>query len=218
MNKPHLHVLLKILPGLFLFLSSTAYAGNVLVDYDASQDRIQVQASNASLTQVLAEIASKTNITIRIDPEVEKIISTNLPPQALQQALQKVVKGLSYVIEYNIDEKQQTVVSGLRLLPKGKQDSGQLVSVAVLNARAGDSVRDKDGGSQSKNPISEKYETRPLLSEEESALQGRTISSIRRKKPDKRRNTTNPITSKQDDNNDDEVTSDIYNPAKYLNH
>ena len=131
-----------------MFLAATAYAGNVLVNYDASQDRIQVQANNASLTQVLAEIAGKTSMTIRIDPAVEKNISINLPPQSLQQALQKVVKGLSYVIEYNIDEKQQTVVSGLRLLPKGKQDSGQLVSVAVLNARAsqnnGGGVQDND--------------------------------------------------------------------------
>jgi len=119
-----------------MFLTAPAYAGKVLVDYDASQDLVKIQASNASLTQVLAEIASKTNIIIRIDPAVEKKISTNLPPQPLRQALQKVVKGLSYVIEYKIDEKQQTVISGMKLLPKGKQDSGQLVPVSVLNARA----------------------------------------------------------------------------------
>lgn len=144
MNHTHLHVPLKIMSVLMLFLAAPVYAGKVLVDYDSSQDLIQVQANNASLTQVLAEIANKTNIVIRIDPAVEKEISINLPPQSLQQALQKVVKGLSYVIEYKIDEKQQTVVSGLRLLPKGKQNSGQLVSVAVLNARVGQNSRGGD--------------------------------------------------------------------------
>jgi len=112
------------------------HAGNIVVKYDSQKNKIAIQASNASLTSVLAEIANKANMTIQIDPAVEKQVSFQLRTQPLQEALQKVVKGLSYVIEYKTDARQQTVVSGMRLLPKGKQDSGQLVPVSVLNARA----------------------------------------------------------------------------------
>lgn len=45
------------------------------------------------------------------------------------------------MIEYSTDAQQRKVISGMKLLPEGKQDSGQLVSVAVVNVRA-----DRSGG------------------------------------------------------------------------
>ncbi len=144
---------LLLMPG--LLATFPVYASGINVEYDSQKNKIAIQASNASLTSVLAEIANKTNMTIQIDPAVEKQVSFQLRPQPLQQALQKIVKGLSYVIEYKIDEKQQTVVSGLRLLPKGKQDSGQLVSVSVLNARASQIDGEGDDTSNSDNNASD---------------------------------------------------------------
>lgn len=114
-----------------------ASASNVNIEYDPQQDRIKILASNASLTQLLAQISKQTNMEIQIDPAVEKKVNFQLPPQSLQQALQKVCKGLSYVIEYRTDKQLGTVISGMRLLPKGVQDSGQLVSVSALNAISG---------------------------------------------------------------------------------
>ncbi len=134
---------------LMLALTGPLIAGNpnIIIGYDQQRDKISIQAENASLTTVLSDIAKKTNITIRIDPAVEKTVNFQLPPQSLQQALQKIVKGLSYVIEYSTNEQERVVVSGLRLLPKGKQDSGQLVPVSVLNARASQGNRGGDTSS-----------------------------------------------------------------------
>ncbi len=140
---PYLSGYLATMLALVLGLPASLFASNpyIAIEYDQQRDKISIQAQNASLTSVLSEVAQKTNITIRVDPAVEKTVNFQLPPQSLQQALQKVVKGLSYVIEYKTNAEQRAVVSGLRLLPKGKQDSGQLVPVSVLNARAGQSSR-----------------------------------------------------------------------------
>jgi len=128
----HTLVMLVLITG----FTTQAYAAGIDVSYDPQKDKIQIQASNASLTQLLGQIAGQAKIDIQIDPAVEKKISLQLRPQSLQNALQKICKDLSYVIEYRTNEQQQTVVSGLRLLPKGKQDSGQLVSVEAVNTPA----------------------------------------------------------------------------------
>lgn len=122
---------------LMLALTGPLIAGNpnIIIGYDQQRDEISIQAENASLTTVLSDIAKKTRITIHIDPVVEKTVNFQLPRQPLQQALQKIVKGLSYIIEYSTNEQERVVVSGLRILPKGKQDSGQLVPVSTLNAQ-----------------------------------------------------------------------------------
>lgn len=141
-----MHLLSGFLASAFVLtlgLPGSIFASNpnIIISYNQQRDNISIQAQDASLTTVLSDVAKKTNITIRIDPAVEKTVNFQLPPQSLQQALQKIVKGLSYIIEYKTDAQQQTVVSGLRLLPKGIQDSGQLVPVSVLNARASRSGR-----------------------------------------------------------------------------
>jgi len=123
-------VLMLALPG-----SLIASNPNIVIEYDQQREKISIQAQNASLTNLLSEVAKKTNITIRLDPAVEKRVSFQLPPQSLQSALQKIAKGLSYVIEYRTNEQERVVVSGMRLLQKGNQDSGQLVPVSTLNAQ-----------------------------------------------------------------------------------
>lgn len=117
--------------------SIIVHAAGLEVHYDQKRDRLSVQADQEPLSRVLAVIAAKARVNILMDPSINKTVSLRLAPQSLQKALQKVCKGLSYVIEYHTDVQQRSVVSGLRLLPQGKQDTGQLVPVAVLNARAG---------------------------------------------------------------------------------
>lgn len=119
-------------------------ASTIVIEYDKDEQLLGVTADKASLIEILKQISVKTGITIRIDPAVEKTVSFQLPPQPLQKALQKVCKGLSYVIEYSTISPQRSVISGIELLPEGKQDSGQLVPVTVVNARASHS---RGGGS-----------------------------------------------------------------------
>lgn len=136
MNQYGLNFIIIVFPVFMLLQVTSANAANISVEYNQQKDKLSIQAQNASLTAVLSGIAEKTGINIRIDPAVEKKVSFQLRSQSLQSALQKICKGLSYVIEYGENNKKQTIVSGMTLLPKGKQDSGQLISVATLNARA----------------------------------------------------------------------------------
>lgn len=130
--------------------SHAAYAAGLEVRYDRERDRLSVQAEQVSLTQVLGRIAAQTGVEILMDPSIEKTVSMSLKGQPLEKALKQIARGLSYVMLYDSGKKQNSTqtprLTTMKLLPEGKQDSPNLVPVAVLNARAGRHNRSLGGG------------------------------------------------------------------------
>lgn len=106
----------------------SSYAGSVVITYNENEQLLGVIANQASLTEVLKEISAKTGIEIRIDPAIERRASFAIKPQPLEKVLGSVVKKLSYVMKYKTMSNVR-YVTGLDILPKGKQDSGQLVRI-----------------------------------------------------------------------------------------
>lgn len=135
-------VLASIAFFLAVFLAaqgSLAAGAGVKVTYDKQRDRLSIQAHKVSLTQVLGRIAAETGMNIRTHPDVEKTITLQLPPQPLERALKQLVRGLSYILEYDTvrvsGKTSRSRVVGMWLLPEGQQSSGQLM--AVVNQGAG---------------------------------------------------------------------------------
>jgi type II secretory pathway component GspD/PulD (secretin) len=104
------------------------------VSYDTKNDRLTVDAKSVPLTQILAQISEQSGVEILVDPSVEKELSIYLPAQPLKKALKQLARGLNYAMYYN-DEDSRLVA--MKIVPKGKQVNGNLVSVTKSNARTG---------------------------------------------------------------------------------
>ena len=106
---------------------SLASSGEIELSYDKQQDRLSIQAHQASLTQVLGRIAAETGMNIRIHPDVQATITLQLPPQPLERAIKQLVRGLSYILEYRTppgsNKATKSRLVGILLLPKGKHSS-----------------------------------------------------------------------------------------------
>jgi type II secretory pathway component GspD/PulD (secretin) len=112
------------------------------VSYDTKNDRLTVDAKKVPLTQILAQISEQSGVEILVDPSVEKDISIYLPAQPLKKALKQIARGLNYAMYYN-DEDSRLVA--MKIVPKGKQGSSNLVPVTHPNALSGQPDRRGDG-------------------------------------------------------------------------
>ena len=104
------------------------------VSYDRKTGLLTVEADHTPLTQILAQIAAQSGVEIIVDPSIEKEISISLPEQPLEKALKKIARGLSYAMYY--DEADSKLVA-MKILPQGKQDSGNRAPGVLFDARAG---------------------------------------------------------------------------------
>ena len=130
--------------GVLLRPLQSAHAEGMEVTYDRERDLLSVRADQVPLTQVLGRISDRSGIEILIDPSIDNKISIVISEQPLEKALKQIARGLSYVMLYgkssNQDRSSGLRLATMKLLPEGRQNSPNLVPVAVLNARAGRSV------------------------------------------------------------------------------
>jgi hypothetical protein len=113
------------------------------VSYDRQTGLLTVEADRTPLTQILAQIATQSGVEIMVDPSIEKEISISLPEQPLEKALRKIARGLSYAMYYDVGDSK---LVAMKILPQGKQGSGNLVPASLFDARAG-RVSDQGDGS-----------------------------------------------------------------------
>jgi type II secretory pathway component GspD/PulD (secretin) len=193
---------------LILCIAPMLYAENVpglKVTYAQKEDLLTVDANGVPLTQILAQISEQSGIEILVDPSVEKDINIYLPAQPLEKALKQLARDLNYAMHYN--DKDSRLVA-MKIVPQGKQSSGNLVSVTKPTARmgrydgSGDRNYETSGGRdnrKSKQPIVIKKET---LSVEEMIDHGIDVSPSKRK---------NSLPIQQGSSKAKEIHSDIDN-------
>ena len=89
----------------------------IQIEYDLVTDNLTLKAENAKLDGVLALVSHKTGIFIRIDPSIEKRITTELNDTDLESALRQLSKGLNHAMTYesqNNGEDQRLI--GIEIL------------------------------------------------------------------------------------------------------
>ena len=111
------------------------------ISYDRQTGMLTVEADRTPLTQILAQIATQSGVEIIVDISIEKEISISLPEQPLEKALKQIARGLNYTMHYEEADSQNPSqgdrLVAMKILPQGKQGSGNLGSVSVFGARAG---------------------------------------------------------------------------------
>ena len=101
----------------------TSLPGHVLcsdlvqIEYNLVTHKLTLKAEDAKLDGVLALVSHKTGIFIRIDPSIEKRITTELNDISLESALRQLSKGLNHAMTYesqNNGEDQRLI--GIEIL------------------------------------------------------------------------------------------------------
>lgn len=104
------------------------------VSYDDKEDLLTVDANFVPLTHILSQIATLSGVEIILDPSIQKDISIYLPPQPLENALKQLARDLNYAMQY---DKAGSRLVVMKIVPQGKQNSGNLVSATKPNIRSG---------------------------------------------------------------------------------
>lgn len=123
----------------FVFFSISANADTNIsplkVTYDKTQDLISVQATNASLKQILGRIAQLTSMEFQMHPDAEQQVSFDIKQQKLQPALKSMLREFSTVLMYGNVEGQpdRKILTAMHVLPMGEYDAGGLQPVLNLD-------------------------------------------------------------------------------------
>ena len=107
---------------LVLFSSPAIGDSPSVVYYDRGKGTLTVSANMAKIRKLLADISSKTGITILIDPSIEKNVTIKISSKPVEAALKQIMKGLSYALIYESGGEDHRL-TGVRILPKGKGGS-----------------------------------------------------------------------------------------------
>lgn len=132
-------MMIKFFSGIFLvFCSLSANAdmnvSPVKVDYDKTQDMLTVQATNASLKQILGRIAQLTSMEFQMHPDAEQQVSFDIKQQKLQPALKSMLREFSTVLIYDsvAGQPDRKILTAMHVLPTGEYDASGLQPVLNL--------------------------------------------------------------------------------------
>jgi len=108
--------LFNLVLGLSLWGSTPVFgAGAVEVTYDRNQDHISVRASDATLSEIFAQLARKAGIESQMAATVTADrVSVDQPARPLVEILRQLLRGYSYTVSYRTDasdHKRLTVVT-----------------------------------------------------------------------------------------------------------
>lgn len=95
--------LLKIALVAFIFTSVPSHvlcSDSVQVEYNPDTANLTVKAEDADLEGILALVSHKTGVWVRIDPSIEKRITTELNDTPLESVLRQLSRGLSNSMIY----------------------------------------------------------------------------------------------------------------------
>ncbi len=206
--------------------------GRLNISYDRQTGILTVEADRTPLTQILAQIATQSGVKIIVDPSIEREISISLPEQPLEKALKQIARGLSYTMHYEeVDSRNPTQgdrLVAMKILPQGKQGSGNLVPVSLFDARAGRGSGQGDGDSETgggrgdrnypaghylddnREPKQPPFDQEPTLDPVELEAQGITVSPPHQQNPSliQRNNNLSNETESEIDDTEGEDTPD----------
>ncbi len=115
--------------------------------YDETTGHISIHAENASLRALLAKISHHSNVKFLMDPAAEQAVSVFLEKKSLEQGLKLIMRnaGLSHATIYGKrptqSQPQKIVPISMKILPKGKTDTSNLVPVAPSSSKPANKAR-----------------------------------------------------------------------------
>ena len=131
-----------------LIISGLANISHATSLVEFSNDKLTVKAENDSMVKLLEKIAKKTNIVIFVSKDFNPgNVSINLNKVQLDSAFKKLLKNHNFVTIYN-KQKDQFVISALKIYPKGK-NAGQM-DVLITESK---SVEHTQTGQNSYRPV-----------------------------------------------------------------
>ncbi len=132
-------MMIKFYSGIFLVFCSLSVNADtnvspVKVDYDKTQDMLTVQATNASLKQILGRIAQLTSMEFQMHPDAEQQVSFDIKQQKLQPALKSMLREFSTVLIYDsaVGQPDRKILIAMHVLPMGEYDASGLQPVLNL--------------------------------------------------------------------------------------
>lgn len=132
-------MMIKFFSGIFLVFFSVwviadTNASPVKIDYDKTQDMLTVQATNASLKQILGRIAQLTSMEFLMHPDAEQQVSFDIKQQKLQPALKSMLREFSTVLVYDsvAGQPDRKILTAMHVLPMGEYDASGLQPVLNL--------------------------------------------------------------------------------------
>lgn len=127
---------------LLLAAGPAAWAAEPYLRYDPTRDNMTVQATDASLTLVLSEMARLSGLDIRMDPAVERKVQVDVRDQPLETAIARVTGKLNTIKGYRSagkadkagkavkgDKKEAPLLVSVTILPEGNTDASRARSV-----------------------------------------------------------------------------------------
>ncbi|MCP4372078.1 MAG: hypothetical protein GY797_28760 [Deltaproteobacteria bacterium] len=106
---------LKIVFVALVFTSVPSHvlcSDSVQVEYNPITANLTVKAEDAKLERVLALVSNKTRVWVRIEPSIEKRITTDLNDIFLESVLRQLSRGLSHSIPYESLDNGATALWG----------------------------------------------------------------------------------------------------------
>ncbi|MFO7592422.1 MAG: hypothetical protein R6X15_00065 [Pseudomonadota bacterium] len=124
---------MRTLPGLLAVLilfTQPAFAADAptapAISYDRAADTLSLDVEQVSLKTLLATIASQSQLEVLFDDRADRKVTMQLEKRSLQAGLENLLRESSYLFRYDKDEEGNTFLLGVRVLPKGESDSGNL--------------------------------------------------------------------------------------------
>ncbi|MFZ5724412.1 MAG: hypothetical protein ACOY33_12225 [Pseudomonadota bacterium] len=117
-------------------------APRVDVVYSKPDDKLSVNAVNAPLLAVLAEVARQTGLEIKADPKADREINQEFSNLPLPDALDRVTAKLNVIKQYGKQGKgkeQRNLLIAIVVLPEGQTDAS--AALALLNPDAEATMR-----------------------------------------------------------------------------
>lgn len=92
------------------------------VRYDKSSDHLSIKAEEASMMQVLSQIAKLSGIEVLFDAQAEETLTITIESDSLEEGMKQLLKGRNSMQRYSRDETGQLMLIGVMVLPAGVHD------------------------------------------------------------------------------------------------
>lgn len=107
-----------------------------LVEYDKTNDNLNINVTDFSLKLLLTKIALQTKLEIQFDDAAEDSISISIQSPNLDHAIKNILNGRNYSLQYEKDNQQRTFLTLVTILPKGKFTTRNTRSLLSLDSEA----------------------------------------------------------------------------------
>ncbi|MCC1495340.1 hypothetical protein [Alcanivorax sp. 1008] len=91
-------------------------------------DSVAIEVAQQSLTTVLTGVAQQAGATIKVDSNVERLVSISIKNMPLQRAMDQIARqeGLNIVLGWRRDSEGNDHLASIDVLPDGNMDPASL--------------------------------------------------------------------------------------------